>query len=70
MAKLQGSLMLIISDLDNNMDLSLKFQVVNALNLAGKDEFLFISGGRHGAGGLAYGRRRQADFFHRHLIER
>ncbi|KAK0639380.1 peptidase S9B dipeptidylpeptidase IV domain protein [Cercophora newfieldiana] len=68
--RLKGALMLIVGDLDDNVDPSSTLQVVNALNVAGKDyELLFVPGGRHGAGGSAYGRRRQADFFRRHLLE-
>jgi len=69
-AKLQGALMLIVGDLDDNVDPSSTLQVVNALNKADKDyEFLFIPGGRHGCGGTPYGKKRQAEFFRRHLLE-
>lgn len=67
-AKLKGALMLIVGDLDDNVDPSSTLQVVNALNQADKDyELLFIPGGRHGCGNTPYGRRKQADFFRRHL---
>jgi len=63
-----SALMLIVGDLDDNVDPSSTLQVVNALNQADKDyELLFVPGGRHGCGNTAYGRRRQADFFRRHL---
>jgi dipeptidyl aminopeptidase/acylaminoacyl peptidase len=69
-AKLQGALMLIVGDLDDNVDPSSTLQVVNALNVANKDyELLFIPGGRHGCGSSPYGIRRQRDFFRRHLLE-
>ncbi|KAK5655759.1 hypothetical protein OQA88_5296 [Cercophora sp. LCS_1] len=68
--KLKGKLLLVVGDLDDNVDPSSTFQVVNALNVADKDyEFLFIPGGRHGAGSGAYGRRRTVDFFKRSLLE-
>ncbi|KAK3349855.1 peptidase S9B dipeptidylpeptidase IV domain protein [Lasiosphaeria hispida] len=69
--KLEGKLLLIVGDQDDNVDPSSTFQVVNALNMADKDyEFLFIPGGGHGAGSGPYGRRRTADFFRRSLLDR
>ncbi|KAG5795707.1 hypothetical protein H9Q69_005224 [Fusarium xylarioides] len=66
--KLKGPLMLIVGDLDDNVDPSSSFQMVNALNKAGKNyEFLFIPGGGHGCGGGKYGLARQRDFFKRYL---
>ena len=45
-------------------------QVVDALIKADKDfEFLAIPGAGRGAAGSPYGRRRQRDFFVRHLLE-
>ncbi|KAF4473242.1 Prolyl tripeptidyl peptidase [Fusarium agapanthi] len=50
--KLNGPLMLIVGDLDDNVDPSSTFQMANGLNKAGKNyEFLFIPGGGHGCGG-------------------
>jgi dipeptidyl aminopeptidase/acylaminoacyl peptidase len=66
--KLKGPLMLIAGDMDDNVDPSSTFQMVNALNKAGKNyEFLFIPGGGHGCGGEKYGLARQREFFKRHL---
>ncbi|SCO83900.1 uncharacterized protein FRV6_08027 [Fusarium oxysporum] len=66
--KLKGPLMLIVGDMDDNVDPSSTFQMVNALNKAGKNyEFLFIPGGGHGCGGEKYGLARQREFFKRHL---
>ncbi|KAK0620533.1 Alpha/Beta hydrolase protein [Immersiella caudata] len=66
--RLRGALMLIVGELDDNVDPASTLQVVNALNGADKDyELLFVPGGGHGAGSSRYGRRRQADFFERHL---
>lgn len=67
-SKLKGPLMLIVGDLDDNVDPSSTFQMVNALNKAGKNyEFLFIPGGGHCSGSEKYGLARQRAFFERHL---
>ena len=67
--KRQGKLMLIVGELDRNVDPASTLQVVNALIKANKDfDLLVIPGAGHGAGGSAYGRRRQQDFFVRHLL--
>jgi dipeptidyl aminopeptidase/acylaminoacyl peptidase len=70
-AKLKGPLMLIVGDLDDNVDPSSTFQLVNALNKEKKNyEFLFIPGGEHCCGGGEYGLARQREFFKRHLQEK
>jgi dipeptidyl aminopeptidase/acylaminoacyl peptidase len=66
---LQGKLLLIVGELDTNVDPASTMQVVNALIKADKDfDLLVVPGGRHGAGGSPYGRRRRNDFFVRHLL--
>jgi dipeptidyl aminopeptidase/acylaminoacyl peptidase len=66
--RLEGKLMLIVGELDNNVDPASTLQVVDALIKADKDfELLLIPGAGHGAGGSPYGRRRTWDFFVRHL---
>lgn len=66
---LTGALMLIVGEMDSNVDPASTLQVVNALNKASKDyDLLFVPGAGHGAGGDAYGTRRQRDFFVRHLL--
>lgn len=66
--KIKGALMLIVGELDDNVDPASTFQLVKALNDEDKDyEFLFIPGGEHCSGGLQFARRRQGDFFRRHL---
>lgn len=68
--KLQGNLMLIVGDLDDNVDdPSSTLRFASALNKAGKIyEMLIIPGGKHGCGGSTeYGRMRQEVFFKRHL---
>jgi len=67
--KLEGKLLLIVGELDDNVDPASTMQVVNALIKADKDfDLLVMPGGGHGAGGSAYGQRRQQDFFVRHLL--
>lgn len=67
--KLQGKLLLIVGELDTNVDPASTMQVVDALVRADKDfDLLIVPGAGHGAGGSPYGRRRQRDFFVRHLL--
>jgi len=67
-AKLQGSLLLIVGELDNNVDPASTMQVVNALVRADKDfELLVVPGAGHGIGSGPYGERRRQDFFVRSL---
>jgi dipeptidyl-peptidase-4 len=66
--KLQGKLLLIVGELDRNVDPASTMQVVNALIKAGKDfELLVVPGAGHGTPG-GYARRREQDFFVRHLL--
>lgn len=66
--KLQGKLLLTVGELDRNVDPASTMQVVNALIKAGKDfELVVVPGAGHGAGG-GYVRRREQDFFVRHLL--
>ena len=65
---LQGSLLLILPEMDTNVDPSSTMQVVNALIEADKDfDFLMVPGANHGSGG-AYGTRKRFDFFVQHLL--
>jgi dipeptidyl aminopeptidase/acylaminoacyl peptidase len=67
--KLQGKLFLIVGEMDRNVDPSSTMQVVDALIKADKDfDLLVIPDVGHGAGTGKYARRRQADFFVRHLL--
>ena len=69
--QLQGKLLLIVGELDRNVDPASTMQVVDALVKADKDfDLLVIPGAGHGAAGTPYGRRRQRDFFVRHLLGR
>lgn len=65
---LQGNLMLILGELDNNVDPSSTLQVVDELIKQNKDfEFVMLPGVRH-TGGEQYGERKRRDFFVKHLL--
>ncbi|MDA7888604.1 prolyl oligopeptidase family serine peptidase [Akkermansiaceae bacterium] len=67
--RLEGKLLLIVGELDTNVDPASTMQVVNALVKADKDfDLLVIPGAGHGAAGTKYGKRRQKDYFVRHLL--
>ncbi|MCZ2343916.1 MAG: S9 family peptidase [Bacteroidales bacterium] len=69
--KLRGKLLLVVGELDTNVDPASTLQVADALIRADRDfDFLLIPGAGHGAAESAYGRRRRADFFVRHLLGR
>ncbi|MEO8270407.1 MAG: prolyl oligopeptidase family serine peptidase, partial [Aureliella sp.] len=69
--RLQGALMLIWGELDQNVDPASSMQVIEALVQGDKDfEQLVMPGVGHGAAGHPYAKRRQADFFVRHLWHR
>jgi dipeptidyl aminopeptidase/acylaminoacyl peptidase len=66
-AKLQGALMLVVGEMDDNVPPESTYRFVDALIRADKDfELVVVPGGGHGAG-CAYGRRRLEDFFVRQL---
>ena len=65
--RLQGALLLIVGEMDNNVDPSSTMQVVNKLIQANKDfDLLVVPNGQHTNGG-AYGDHKRFDFFVRHL---
>jgi dipeptidyl aminopeptidase/acylaminoacyl peptidase len=71
--RLQGKLLLVLGELDQNVDPASTMQVVDALIRADKMfDLLVIPGGGHGAGRtsrpVTYGSRKQYDFFVRHLL--
>ena len=67
--KLQGRLLLMVGELDNNVDPASTMQVVNALIQADKDfELLVMPGVGHGAARTPYGARRLVDFFTRAFL--
>lgn len=66
--RLQGKLMLVVGEMDDNVDPSSTFQVVDALIKAGKDfEFIYLPGENHTVGGT-YGQHKRYDFFVRNLL--
>jgi dipeptidyl aminopeptidase/acylaminoacyl peptidase len=66
---LQGKLLLVVGELDDNVDPSSTMQVVNALIKADKDfELLLVPGAGHGTAESPYGSRRRMDFFVRNLL--
>jgi dipeptidyl aminopeptidase/acylaminoacyl peptidase len=65
--KLQGYLMLVVGEMDENVPPESTYRFVDALIRGGKDfDLLVVPNGGHGAGGT-YGQRRLQDFFARHL---
>ncbi len=66
--RLQGKLLLINGEMDNNVDPASTTQLVDALIKAGKDfDYLLVPGMKHSSGG-DYGERRRMDFFVKHLM--
>ncbi len=66
--KLQGKLMLILGELDNNVDPSSTLQLVDALIKNNKEfEFVMLPGAGHTLGDT-YGERKRRDFFVKHLL--
>jgi dipeptidyl aminopeptidase/acylaminoacyl peptidase len=66
--RLQGKVLLVVGEMDNNVDPSSTMQVVNQLIKHDKDfDLLYIPGAGHGAGG-AYGEHKRFDFFVRELL--
>lgn len=66
--KLEGDLMLIVGEIDDNVDPASTFQVADALIEADKEfELVVMPGFRHTSGG-EYGTRKRMDFFIEHLM--
>ena len=67
--KLQGKLLLMVGEMDQNVDPASTFKVVNALIKADKDfALLDMPGAGHGVAGTPYGARRLRDFFVQNLL--
>lgn len=65
---LQGKLMLVVGEMDDNVDPSSSYQVVNALIKANKDfEFILLPGAHHTMG-ESFGEHKRADFFVKNLL--
>ena len=66
--KLEGKVLLIVGEMDNNVDPASTFQVVNQLIKHGKNfDLLVIPGAGHTSGG-AYGDHKRYDYFVQHLL--
>jgi dipeptidyl aminopeptidase/acylaminoacyl peptidase len=66
--KLQGNLLLILGELDDNVDPASTMQVIDQLIKAKKNfDFLMVPGMGHSMGG-DYGERKRRDFFVKHLL--
>ena len=65
---LQGKLMLVVGEMDDNVDPSSTFQVVNALIKAGKNfDFIYLPGANHTMGDT-FGEHKRYDFFVKNLL--
>ena len=66
--RLQGKVLLIVGEMDQNVDPASTYQVVNQLIKHNKDfDLLVVPGAGHTNGG-AYGEHKRYDFFTRHLL--
>lgn len=66
--KLQGNLMMLVGEVDDNVDPASTMQVADALIKAQKDfELVVLPGVGHSSGG-DFGERKRRDFFVRHLL--
>lgn len=67
-SKLEGKLLLIVGEVDDNVDPSSTYQLVDALIKADKDhEFIMVPGMGHSSGG-DFGEKKRRDFFVKHLL--
>lgn len=66
--KLERPLMLVVGELDDNVDPSSTYQVVNALEKAGKDFDLVVLPGVHHTLGEQFGEHKRYDFFVKNLL--
>ena len=67
-SKLERPLMLVVGELDDNVDPSSTYQLVNALVEAGKDFELVVLPGVHHTMGEKYGEHKRFDFFVKNLL--
>jgi dipeptidyl aminopeptidase/acylaminoacyl peptidase len=66
---LEGKLMLVVGEMDDNVDPSSTMQVVNALEKANKDfELVVVTGAHHGSAETPYGSKRRMEFLTRNLL--
>ncbi|MDG3581809.1 S9 family peptidase [Galbibacter pacificus] len=68
-SKMQGDLMLIVGEVDDNVDPASTYQFANALIKAGKDfQLVVVPGMSHSAGGT-FGDKKRKDFFVEKLLD-
>ncbi|MBN2272745.1 MAG: prolyl oligopeptidase family serine peptidase [Bacteroidales bacterium] len=65
--KLQGKLLLLVGEIDDNVDPASTMQVVNALIKAGKEFEMLVLPGMNHTGGGKFGERKRRDFFVKNL---
>lgn len=66
---LEGHLMLVVGELDNNVDPASTTQVVHKLIQADKDfDFLLVAGAGHGSAETPWASRKRLSFFKKHLL--
>jgi dipeptidyl aminopeptidase/acylaminoacyl peptidase len=66
--RLQGKVLLVVGEMDQNVDPASTYQVANQLIKHNKDfELLVLPGAGHTNGGV-YGEHKRYDFFTRHLL--
>lgn len=66
--KLEGALMLVVGELDDNVDPASTYQVADALIKAGKDFELVVLPGVHHTMGEQFGEHKRFDFFVKNLL--
>ena len=68
--RLRRPLMLVVGEMDDNVDPSSTYQVVNALIKANRDFELIVLPGVHHTMGEEFGEHKRFDFFVRHLLHK
>lgn len=66
--QLQGDLMLMVGEVDDNVDPATTMQFADALIKAGKDFELVVLPGKNHTSGGEFGERKRRDFFVKHLL--
>ncbi len=66
--KLQGALMLVVGEMDDNVDPASTMQVADALIKANKDFELVVLPGVHHTMGESFGEHKRYDFFVKNLL--
>lgn len=66
--RLQGKLLLMVGEVDDNVDPATTLQVCNSLIKAGKEFDLVVLPGMNHTGGGIFGERKRKDYFVKHLL--